>query len=281
MWRFRRIERHKSATCGIAAPGWVAACTRPRWRHTWTICGVECAKCSTCGTPRRAAERLALCRRCRLDRKAGLDPVLDALAVLADVRVPELLQFARDLPAVRARGVRAVGHDRGGLVREQPGRLGLDVVGHEVHRARQVLLGPVALAKRVDDGDRAGLDLRPKLVAGDQLCHVALHSIRTRVRSAMSDNTGPQSAYSIEPGRPRPERADAARNRKRILDAAERLFAEHGVTNVSMDQIAAAAKVGKGTLFRRFGDKAGLAVALLDSRERDLQAAILSGPPPL
>jgi AcrR family transcriptional regulator len=97
----------------------------------------------------------------------------------------------------------------------------------------------------------------------------------------MSGNTGPQSAYSIEPGPPRKERADAARNRARILDAAERLFAEHGVANVSMDQVAAEAKVGKGTLFRRFGDKAGLAVALLDSRERELQAAILTGPPPL
>jgi AcrR family transcriptional regulator len=95
----------------------------------------------------------------------------------------------------------------------------------------------------------------------------------------MSDNTGPQSVYS---GRKEPrERADAARNRRRILDAAERLFHEHGVAGVSMDQIAQAAGVGKGTLFRRFGDKAGLAVALLDSRERELQAAILSGPPPL
>jgi AcrR family transcriptional regulator len=77
------------------------------------------------------------------------------------------------------------------------------------------------------------------------------------------------------------ERADAARNRARILDAAERLFREHGVAGVSMDQIARDAQVGKGTLFRRFGDKAGLAVALLDSRERDLRAAIRSGPPPL
>lgn len=100
----------------------------------------------------------------------------------------------------------------------------------------------------------------------------------------MSDNTGPQSAYSEAADslfqQPK-ERADAARNRRRILDAAERLFHEHGVAAVSMDQIAQAAKVGKGTLFRRFGDKAGLAVALLDSRERELQAAILSGPPPL
>ncbi|WP_344870319.1 helix-turn-helix domain-containing protein [Allokutzneria multivorans] len=82
-------------------------------------------------------------------------------------------------------------------------------------------------------------------------------------------------------GEPPKERADAARNRLKILDAAARLFAEHGVDGVSMDQIAAEAKVGKGTLFRRFGDKAGMAAALLDARERDLQEAILSGPEPL
>jgi AcrR family transcriptional regulator len=80
---------------------------------------------------------------------------------------------------------------------------------------------------------------------------------------------------------PPKERADAARNRVVVLDAAARLFAEHGVEAVSMDQVAAAAGVGKGTLFRRFGDKSGLAVALLDTRERVLQEAILHGPPPL
>ncbi|MFC3450166.1 TetR/AcrR family transcriptional regulator [Amycolatopsis speibonae] len=80
---------------------------------------------------------------------------------------------------------------------------------------------------------------------------------------------------------PPKERADAARNRAAILDAAASLFAEHGVEAVSMDQVAAAAGVGKGTLFRRFGDKAGLAAALLDARERVLQEGILHGPPPL
>ena len=60
------------------------------------------------------------------------------------------------------------------------------------------------------------------------------------------------------------ERADAQRNRKKVLSAAERLFACHGVENVSMDAIAAEAGVGKGTLFRRFGDRAGLALAVLD-----------------
>jgi AcrR family transcriptional regulator len=80
---------------------------------------------------------------------------------------------------------------------------------------------------------------------------------------------------------PPKERADAARNRAAVLDAAAALFRENGVDAVSMDAIAARARVGKGTLFRRFGDKAGLAVALLDERERALQDAILSGPAPL
>ncbi len=100
-----------------------------------------------------------------------------------------------------------------------------------------------------------------------------------------SDNSGPQSDYAtpLELLRCPPPggRADAARNRAAILVAAALLFAEHGVAAVSMDQVAAAAGVGKGTLFRRFGDKAGLAAALLDQREAKLQEAILRGSPPL
>ena len=66
------------------------------------------------------------------------------------------------------------------------------------------------------------------------------------------------------------ERADAARNRARIVDAAQRLFAEQGVAGVTMEQVARAAGVGKGTVFHRFGDRAGLAMALLDHGEREL-----------
>jgi AcrR family transcriptional regulator len=80
---------------------------------------------------------------------------------------------------------------------------------------------------------------------------------------------------------PTTERADAARNRRRVLDAAKLLFDERGIAAVTLDDVVAAAGVGKGTLFRRFGDKAGLAVALLDEQERALQDRILSGPPPL
>jgi AcrR family transcriptional regulator len=102
------------------------------------------------------------------------------------------------------------------------------------------------------------------------------------------DGNGLQSGYAratsslLELRRGQPgERADAARNRAAVLEAAARLFKEHGVAAVSMDAIAAAAGVGKGTLFRRFGDKSGLAAALLDERERELQDRILFGPAPL
>ncbi len=77
------------------------------------------------------------------------------------------------------------------------------------------------------------------------------------------------------------ERADAARNRRRILDAADRLITERGASSVSMEAIAEEACVGKGTLFRRFGDRAGLAHALLDERERGFQEALIRGAPPL
>lgn len=78
-----------------------------------------------------------------------------------------------------------------------------------------------------------------------------------------------------------PERADAARNRRRILAAAERLFARNGVSCTSMDAIAAEAGVGKGTLFRRFGDRATLVRSLLTERDRAFQEGFIRGAPPL
>ncbi|CAN5267284.1 TetR/AcrR family transcriptional regulator [soil metagenome] len=122
-------------------------------------------------------------------------------------------------------------------------------------------------------------------------------TIRTRVRFMGLNVNGPESASSsevsgltgdaahtelpvLDVGVVR-ERADAARNRVRFLAAAQRLFAERGVPGVTMDDVAAAARVGKGTLYRRFGDKGGLAMALLDQQERELQQQMLTGPAPL
>lgn len=82
-------------------------------------------------------------------------------------------------------------------------------------------------------------------------------------------------------GRPRGERADAARNREHLLQAACEMIAEEGVEKVTMDGLAERAGLGKGTVFRRFGTRAGIFAALLDEAERALQEAVLSGPPPL
>ena len=83
------------------------------------------------------------------------------------------------------------------------------------------------------------------------------------------------------PQEPPQERGDAARNRALLLDAARNLVAQRGADAVTMDDVAAAAGVGKGTVFRRFGSRAGLMMVLLDEDERASQQAFLFGPPPL
>jgi AcrR family transcriptional regulator len=78
-----------------------------------------------------------------------------------------------------------------------------------------------------------------------------------------------------------PERADAARNRQRILNAARALMNETGADRLTMNVIAARAGVGVGTVYRRFGDQAGLVDALMNDREAVLQHQMIAGPPPL
>lgn len=77
------------------------------------------------------------------------------------------------------------------------------------------------------------------------------------------------------------ERLDAARNRRLLLGAALDIVAERGVDALTMDDLARRAGVGKGTVFRRFGSRAGLMQALLDHAQRDFQESYMSGPAPL
>jgi AcrR family transcriptional regulator len=70
----------------------------------------------------------------------------------------------------------------------------------------------------------------------------------------------------------RPLRADAERNRRRLLDAAAVVFAERGL-DASVAEIAKRAGVGQGTVFRRFPSKEHLVAAILADRIDELIAS--------
>ncbi|GAA2147381.1 hypothetical protein GCM10009844_24460 [Nocardioides koreensis] len=91
--------------------------------------------------------------------------------------------------------------------------------------------------------------------------------------------SGPHFLHLVD--EPHRERRDAARNREALLRAAQQLVDVCGVDGVTMDAVATAAGVGKGTVFRRFESREGLMAALLNHSETEWQAAVMSGPPPL
>ncbi|MFJ6907081.1 TetR/AcrR family transcriptional regulator [Streptomyces griseoluteus] len=77
-------------------------------------------------------------------------------------------------------------------------------------------------------------------------------------------------------------RKDAIRNREAVLAAADALFTRReSPEDVTMADVATAAGVGKGTLFRAFGDRAGLLRALYEARLEPIRQAVETGPPPL
>jgi AcrR family transcriptional regulator len=77
------------------------------------------------------------------------------------------------------------------------------------------------------------------------------------------------------------ERADARRNRERILCAAARLVEQMGIDGFSMDDVAHEAGVGKGTLYRRFGDRSSLLRALISEPEQAFQDSCIRGAAPI
>jgi AcrR family transcriptional regulator len=77
------------------------------------------------------------------------------------------------------------------------------------------------------------------------------------------------------------ERRDAARNRELLLCAAREIVEESGADALTMDRLAQRAGVGKGTVFRRFGSRAGLMRTLLSGAEAEFQGRFMFGPPPV
>ncbi|MFI1973310.1 TetR family transcriptional regulator [Streptomyces cinnamoneus] len=77
-------------------------------------------------------------------------------------------------------------------------------------------------------------------------------------------------------------RKDATRNRAAAFAAADALFAQcQSPESITMADVAAAAGVGKATLFRAFGDRTGLIRALYEARLEPIRTAVEQGPPPL
>lgn len=77
------------------------------------------------------------------------------------------------------------------------------------------------------------------------------------------------------------ERADAARNRAVLIETAREMLADVGVDKITMDALAERSGLGKGTVFRRFGTRSGIFMALLGDGELAFRKRVLSGPPPL
>lgn len=74
----------------------------------------------------------------------------------------------------------------------------------------------------------------------------------------------------------RPERRDAADSRKRILAAARDLFATRGVASVGMQEIARAAGLSQGTLYRRYAHKGELCRELLGAAIMSFQQGMVA-----
>ncbi len=96
------------------------------------------------------------------------------------------------------------------------------------------------------------------------------------IRPGAQPGGAPPSAPAAES-----ERRDAARNRELLLCAAREIVEESGADALTMDRLARRAGVGKGTVFRRFGSRAGLMMALLSGAEADFQGRFMFGPPPV
>ena len=79
----------------------------------------------------------------------------------------------------------------------------------------------------------------------------------------------------------RTQRSDAVRNRAAIVAATRDLVRERGAASLRVADVARAAGVGAGSIYRAVGSRSGLLLALLDDEERELQEQMIRGAPPI
>src|SRR5689334_19674493 len=108
-----------------------------------------------------------------------------------------------------------------------------------------------------DRTDRSPVTCQQTIRTQVRLCQTWLPGWATVLPMDQASATQREDLPLLSAG-PVHERADAARNRAKALAAAERLFAARGVAAVSMDDGAACAGAGTGSLYRRFGAKSAL-----------------------
>lgn len=82
------------------------------------------------------------------------------------------------------------------------------------------------------------------------------------------------SIRSVSVGRRRRGRHAIPRLREKILTSALELFAHNGFEKVTADELAAGARVGKGSVYRQFGSKEGLYAAAISAGFRRLRGQI-------
>jgi len=104
---------------------------------------------------------------------------------------------------------------------------------------------------------------------GDAVTDAPASAELSTAQIGVSEALAAGTAGIADCGEARPKRADAIKNRQRILEAAEEVFAAEGVS-VPIDTVAERACVGVGTLYRHFPTKEALFEAIVRSKLEEL-----------
>ncbi|MDQ0614797.1 AcrR family transcriptional regulator [Microbacterium sp. W4I4] len=152
--------------------------------------------------------------------------------------------------------------------------------GAERGDSRCALVGSDEAGDLVAGGEEFGDDVRTGMAgaASDEYMHTGLNGLSPVYYSAYSESV---SISLLPPGGSRPKRADAVRNHQRLIAAAQEVLAEHGPAGITMDGLAERTGLGKGTVVRAFGSRAGIFRDLLGTDELAFQERVMRGEPPL